>query len=181
MRETLDKLWLTTLLLVTLMIPAACFCCRYVMKPVFSALVCACTSKGSRPQGSANNIQCSFGTYIRNKMVIWNVILFWILFIGVTKRKTVFYGKSYTTNGPGKLGKRLFYILARNQLSFFFPLFFEGKKYLAPSGAKRRHFWHFFKDKWVPIALKFLNFIKNGENVFWVELISSPVELARVS
>lgn len=45
--------------LATLIIPAACFCCKYVIKPFFNALVCVCTSRGSRPHGKANNKQCS--------------------------------------------------------------------------------------------------------------------------
>lgn len=44
-------------------IPAACFCCKYVMNPVWRLVDCCNTSKWSRPHGNANSIQCSLSVW----------------------------------------------------------------------------------------------------------------------
>ena len=62
-RGLINETWPTCFVaeLTMLIIPAACFTCKYVIKPVLRARVWACTSNGSRPHGRANSIQCSLG------------------------------------------------------------------------------------------------------------------------
>lgn len=53
----------------TFIIPAACFCCKYVMNPVVRLVDCLSTSMWSCPHGSANNIQCSFSIWKENNIL----------------------------------------------------------------------------------------------------------------